>query len=946
MNQETNPRKKKSPVRRILKWSGITILLLLITAIILPFIFKDKIVELAKAEINKSLNATVSWGDFDLSLITSFPDFRFTINDLRVVGKDVFVNDTLAYLPALKLDLDLMSVIKGERYQINKIILERPRILARVLPDGKTNWDITIRDTTAKPGEPAEPTNFKMSLDEFRIDKGYVVYDDAALVFKTILDDLSYTMSGDFTQDNFTMKNDLGIERWSMDYGGMTYLKRVNTKVDAAIDMDMVNSKYTFRDNEFNFNELGFSLDGFVAMPKEDIDMDLKFKAKQSEFKSFLSLIPGAYTKDFANVKTSGKLAFDGWAKGRYSEKENKMPGYALNLQVNDGFVQYPSVPKPISSINIDCKINDASGIPNDLKIDVNKFHMDFGGNPVDAQLHVATPETDASLNGWLKCSIDLATLKDVMPLEKDEMLTGKVNADVTMKGRMSQIEKEQYDQFEAKGTIAISNMLYKTTGMPDMNISALDLNFTPQFVQLTKFDSKIGKNDLHATGRIDNLMKYLFSDSALLHGNFSMNSAMMDLNEFAGEETATTAKPEETSSEPMSVIEVPANIDFVLNSTITRMIYDNINMDNVAGTIIIRDRKIDLSQLKMNLLGGSMVMNGVYSTVNPLIPKVDFKMNITDFDIQQTYNTLTTIQKFVPIGKFTTGRFSTNMDFKSDLDQTMMPVLMSVNGSGTLNTRQVVIDGFEPLKKLDEALKINKFKKVTLNDINNLTFKIENGRVTTQPFDFKVGNATGQIGGSTGIDQTINYVMNIGVPRGEFGPANAALDGMLSSATSKGIPVKLGDVVNVQATFGGTVTDPTVKVNLKEAGVNLAEQVKEQIKEIVKEKVDSVKGVVVDKACVEADNVLASAKQSAENVRQSAHKAADDAKAQAYAEADRLEKSFKNPLEKAGKKIAADAARKKADDANKAAKDAATKKYNDAVADAQRKHDEKCPPK
>lgn len=58
---DSTPKKKKSLLGRILKWSGITLFLLLITIIALPFLFKDKIVEMAKQEINNNVNATVTF---------------------------------------------------------------------------------------------------------------------------------------------------------------------------------------------------------------------------------------------------------------------------------------------------------------------------------------------------------------------------------------------------------------------------------------------------------------------------------------------------------------------------------------------------------------------------------------------------------------------------------------------------------------------------------------------------------------------------------------------------------------------------------------------------------------------------------------------------------------------------------------------------------------------
>ena len=37
--------------------------------------------------------------------------------------------------------------------------------------------------------------------------------------------------------------------------------------------------------NEFNLNDLTLTTDGYVAMPGNDIEMDLKFGCKQTEFK-------------------------------------------------------------------------------------------------------------------------------------------------------------------------------------------------------------------------------------------------------------------------------------------------------------------------------------------------------------------------------------------------------------------------------------------------------------------------------------------------------------------------------------------------------------------------------------------------------------------------------------------------------------------------------------
>lgn len=121
-------------------------------------------------------------------------------------------------------------------------------------------------------------------------------------------------------------------------------------------------------------------------------------------------------------------------------------------------------------------------------------------------------------------------------------------------------------------------------------------LNFSTQFVELAKFDAKLGNSDIQANGKIENFMQYIFKED-LIKGHFAVNSSLMDLNQLMGssatETTAAgsaTAAPTETAA--ASVMEVPGNIDFVLDSKVAKVLYTNLIIENLAGNIIVRERK------------------------------------------------------------------------------------------------------------------------------------------------------------------------------------------------------------------------------------------------------------------------------------------------------------------------------------------------------------------
>jgi vacuolar-type H+-ATPase subunit H len=928
-------KKKKSIFKRILKWFGIVLFLVIILLISAPFLFKKQIIQFVKDTANEQLNAKVNFGAFDLTLISSFPDFTLSIDSVSIANTGEFEGDTLMYAKNISVGLNLMSVIKGDNYKINSIILNQPRIHAFVLKNGKANWDITKpSNDTAKAVTNESPSKFKMSLKKMEINNAYILYDDAQGGTRAELYNLTHSLSGDFSSDNFILKTLTEIEKTKIVSGGVTYLNNVKTRIKADIDADMLNSKYTFKENEFSLNELTLGLDGYVMMPKDDIDMDLTFKTNQTEFKSILSLVPGIYTQDFKDVKTSGSLALNGFAKGRYNAK--LMPAFGLKLLVKDAMFKYPSLPKSANNIQIDLAIDNKTGVPDATVIDLKKFHVEMAGNPVDAKMHVSTPISDADIVAEIMAKINLASLKEVVPMEKGDDLNGLVMADIKMKGRMSSIEKQHYDKFDAKGNLSVTDMNYKSASLSyPTQLSKLVLNFTPKFVELTQLTAKVGKTDFDMNGKIENFLQYALKDS-MLKGAFTLKSNLIDLNEFSSSTKTTTATAAKDTT-PMSVVEVPSNLDVKLGVVIGKMLYDNLTITSIAGGVGIKDSKLNLDKLKMTFpdLEGTMQLSGVYNTQNVKKPAVDFDIDIANFDIPKTFTSFNSVQKLAPIGKYAKGKFGTRLKFVTNLDKTMSPDLSTLTGGGRLETKSVVVEGFEPINKLADALKQEKYKRLTFENVN-ATYEFKDGRVFLQEMPIKAGAINGKVRGSTGFDQTIDYLWNLEIPTAEFGSqANAAAGSLLAQLNQQaGTNVKLGDKVKIKAIFGGTVSKPTIKTDL----FNSEQGAKEQVQNLVNQGVDMAK----QKAREEADKIMRDAQEQADKIKSEAAALAEKTKQEGYAAIDNNISSITNPIARATAKAAAPNAKKEVDKNAQKIVDEANKKADDVLLKAKAESDKK----
>lgn len=947
-------KKKKSLVKRILKWSGITFLLLLIAIIILPFLFKDKLKDLVINEVNKTLNAKLELDDFDLTLLSTFPNLSVQLHGTRLKGINEFEGVTLADIKTVRADVGLWDVIKGETISIDAVHLKEPTIDVRVLYDGKANYDIVKPDSLKTEEELEEPSNFALELKKYSIQGGAIRYDDKAGGLYAKIVNLNHEGKGDLTADVIDFKTKTTTDELTFEMGGLTYLSKVKTDIVANLLMEFKEntSKFTLKENTFQLNALKFGIDGFYEMLEKNDNIDLALKADKATFKEFISLIPAFYKTGYEGMLASGSLALNAKVKGILDDKN--MPGWDAGIKVSNASIKYPDLPGKIENIAIvaGSKFAGGSNLDN-MTVDVEKFHADFAGNVLDATLKMRSIMSDPSLKSTILAKVDLASLGKVIPLAEGERYNGKLDADISLDGRMSHIEKEQYEQFKALGTLNLKDFNYVSPELTqEVEVKEMLFRFAPQYLALEKLDAKAGKSDFAMNGTIDNYMGYIFRDE-LLKGKFTFNSNYLDLDELMnivpaaeGSEGATstqTAAPAEEGG-----VEIPGNIDFALNTKINKVKFNGMNADAVNGMVTLKDKVATLNNLNLNAMGGSIGLTGDYNTRNPAKPKASFGYKLNELDIEQLAANFVTVEKLAPIVKHLKGKISSNFNLSTDLTSNLDPILSSINGLGDLSSSSIFISGVKVFDKLSDVTRLDNLNNQTVKNIK-AKFKLEDGKLAFNPFDVVLGGIKTNVSGTTSLDQSIDYKLKMDIPKEKIPKemiriveqAAAKVNSLAPKLNLNVIPNQIPINVNVIGTF----TDPKVatdfKEKLMEASGNmkdaLVDAAKDKAKEVVDKAKDSVKAVVtdvIDKGKEElekkkqeiinagqkqADNVKSEGKKAADKIRSEADKAYDDAVAAAGS----------NPLKK-----------KAAETVAQKAKDEAYKKANQTEDEANKRAD------
>jgi hypothetical protein len=554
--------------------------------------------------------------------------------------------------------------------------------------------------------------------------------------------------------------------------------------------------------------------------------------------------------------------------------------------------------------------------------------------------------------------NVDLATLKQVIPMGDGESYKGKLKADVNLNGRLSAIDKGNYEAFKASGTLELWNMLYKSKELKDqVEIANLIFRFTPKNLSLEKLIAKTGRSDFQMNGTIDNYMGYVFRNE-LLKGVFTFTSNTLDLDQLmnlvpsapaASNDPKKEEKPQTTkNSEPMLI---PDNIDFNLTTTIATVYYNKMAIKNVTGGVKIKDEVATLSNLTMNTMGGLVGLSGDFSTVDHYKPAVNFAYNLKEIDVTELATNFVTIEKIAPITKYAQGKISSTFTMKSSLTANLDPIYTSLNANGDFSTKSLTVSGFKPLEELAATLKKESYAKQTLKDVY-LKFKLTDGKLSVAPFDVKLGKMNANIAGYTSLDQSINYDIKLLVPKEEI-PAEmiktaekalAKVNSMLPKLNIAAIPA----IIPVKVNMIGTVTNPKINTDFKEALLaatgnlkdnlaNAKQAIKDTAKAIINQKITEVREDLNAKKA----EIMADAQRQADKIKAEASKQADELKAQAKKEVDNLvSNAGSNPFKKKAAEIAGNKITKIADDKINKINAEADKKADAILQDAKERAD------
>ena len=555
-----------------------------------------------------------------------------------------------------------------------------------------------------------------------------------------------------------------------------------------------------------------------LATPVSDPDLDAGLNGRVN-----LKDIQDAYP--IAGVqKLGGVVAANIKAKARMSQIQAEDYEYVDVSGILDAddieYLATGSPPVSITSAKLDF---------NPDKIDINEFKANLGKSDVDLVGYIenflAYFSPEESMRGKVVLKSGMLDLNEwtATPGEASQVnYTNTAPPDGA---------NAPFDRFDFEVDAEVGEVKYEIYEFKDAQLKG---RMSANRTNIENASARIGESDMKAQGFITNTWDYVFEDG-ILGGEINIDSRYFDLNSFM--EVPEGSQPASGGGGGTGIIPVPPRINMLVNADVKEILYTDITIKDLVGSLSIDDEVMALQNVQSRVLGGNIIMDGSYDTKDMENPYFNFKYDLSSFDFKQSFNTFNTFQTLAPIGKYIDGTFNSKLIMEGRLNPDMTPDLSTASASGFLETFDAFVEGFPAFQKVNQTLNLDILNNLDIQDTRNW-FEFENGRVEIKEFDISQDGIDMKIGGSHSITQQIDYTIFAKVPREKLennplgGAADTGLDFLRDQAGSLGVSLEESEYVNLSIALTGSVNDPKVKVKLlgTDGEMSLADAAKEEV--------------------------------------------------------------------------------------------------------------------
>lgn len=533
----------------------------------------------------------------------------------------------------------------------------------------------------------------------------------------------------------------------------------LNTHLSA--DTTLQNNKYLNKKNLMKFKLVADSLNVTYKNEVNTNISKLKFEAHTSPQIDTTAILPLTASLELNRIRAlmsdsvwviASQTVLQGGIKS--SESDKKRPRAAASIKIDS--LKYYSAP---------------------LRTSMVLYNSFFGVGALPYK--EAMEEKKALKNKLDSVSTAIHEKKLIATLSENDSTKSKREMSVTQK---------LLKQWEAKGFVSFKGCKIFSKMFPVLvNVDSTTLKFNTNDVALKDAMIHIGASDLLLNGEIHKIRQALLRNGKL-KGNFNLTSNYIDGNQIVKalivgakiseeedkEEEIDATKVEELTSihatdtimdavidTTSSLFTIPEFLDIRLQTNINKMIYRDLNMNDVNGEVLIRNKSLNLKELNLHSNMGDGHISMFYSTGDSAKAKSGMDLNLEKIQVAKLISLFPSMDTLVPMLRSFEGVVDCQMSGTCDIDSTMSIVIPSLTAACYMHGDSMVLLDGETFTEISKTLMF-KNKKRNLIDSISVDFSVKDNKIEVFPFQVEMDRYKVAVGGTHNLDMTFNYHISV----------------------------------------------------------------------------------------------------------------------------------------------------------------------------------------
>ena len=790
--------------KKLILWGLLIIILLIVIAgaAIAIFLPREKVKEMALERISTALNRKVTIEDISVSF---WGGLGVNLEGIKVSNPEGFEWSQFLEAKSLDIKLKIWPLLRKD-IRVDRLILAEPRIGLLKTRSGQINYIFGVIDSLTPPPmkdkipEETKAAAIAISFENFSIENGVIEYIDDSLETGVSVFGLSLKSKlSNPAEMKYQLSGKLGTDSIKINKAGAVYpVIKLASSYNAVIDL---NKKQAVVSNtEVELNNLKFDIKAGIPNTKTLDFVNLELTSEDISIEKLLKQLPAEYRTLAASYNPTGNIKLN--AAIKYNAKAKESVNYSGTADIADLKAFLPDIPGEfnISSAGIEFK-NDY------LNLTINK--ASFGGNPLEGKVAIRGFDSPG-IEGRFKGQIDLAFLNQFLPETGNAKISGATTFDLAVTGPVKDLSR-----LKLSGIVKIKDGKYTAETLPEpIESFALDIKIQPDKIILNKMAVNFTTSDIALTGEIKNPLPYLMpgyqGEAEKPYLTFTASS-----NRFNTDKLFPEAVPGEgTNPADLPPDSLPALILPDINgsgkASVDTLIYCDVGFTDITGDINIKDRTIYISNAKGSAYTGKVTGEMSLDLRDFNNPKYTGQFDASQIEVNDF------LDRFTGLGGHLFGKIDMKGDFATS-GWEPEPIMNSLDMTGDAIINEARLVNFDLFKNLAEKLN---FKMPSEEDIRDMSskFKVKDGRVAFDAFNFVTRMGDWAVEGSAGFDGSLDYSGTILLSD------KISQDLMKQSGLVSTLAGLLGDKktkrVKVPFKLGGSYTRPQVSVDLTSSDV------------------------------------------------------------------------------------------------------------------------------